>query len=105
MYLKYLTDEQTETFINTVIESSVTIVATIKRSSDGEKLKAHTDLSPIFNITDFECKDVTSNKDYHKQWYPFVIHPLDKIDTKLANRYVNDLHDYLEQGTIVDPAL
>lgn len=105
MYLKYLTDEQIEFFINTVLESNVKTVAIITRSSDGESIKAYTGLLHTFNIGDFECKDVITNKDYIKQWYPFMIKQLDKIDKQLGNRYINDLHDYLDKNTIVGPAL
>ena len=104
MYIAYIEDKQVEEFINTVAKSDVEINTMIVRSIDGKSMNAYTDFPSTFNISDFKCIDIMQKQNYSKQWRTFMIKQLDKIDRRLADRYINDMHDHLEQGTIVGPA-
>ncbi len=104
MYLQYIPHMGIVEFINQINGNDTSSIARNLSNDDIMIVKSkHNNI--VFHISDFDCVDVTNGVSYLKEWCPLMIKELDKIDKRLGIRYVNDLHDYLEQGTIVGPAL
>lgn len=107
MFLKYVTNEQFERFINSINKSSIPAQCIIMPCDNTKKfVDVFTNLlNTQFRISDFECINVLNGAIYSKQWRQFMIKHLDKIDSKktLSNQYIDSLHDYLEQDTIYGP--
>lgn len=102
MYLDRIPQRKIFQFLNQINGNDV--YAIDRNHSNYTTLFVKAELSNVvFRIGDFECVDVTNNVDHIKQWGPFMINQMNNFGKELGNRYVNDLHDSLEQGTIVGP--
>lgn len=103
MYLKYIPRTNLFAFLN---EINGLDVMRIDCTSTADKKIIKCKLSKhIFHITDFDCVDVTSNKSYISKWRQFMVEELDKVNPKLANKYIDDFYNYVEEDTIVGPAV
>ena len=102
MYLERIPHRKIFQFLNQINGNDVYRIAPNVSNYDTTVIKS--ELSNIvFHISDFDCVDVTNNISYIKQWGSFMIKEMNNLGKELGNRYVNDLHDSLEQGTIVGP--
>ncbi len=104
-YLSHINDNKIETFINT-LDRPATSVIVMQDSPARNYVDVFTNLlTGTYHITDFECTNIKTNKVYSREWRKFMIAELDLVDTKLADQYIDNLHDYLEQDTIYGPML
>ena len=104
-YLQHITDEQIEKFVNSIGQSATSIII-MPDSSAKNYVDVFTNLLyGTYHITDYECTNVKTNKVYSREWRKFMIAELDLVDSKLADSYIDNLHDYLEQDTIYGPML
>lgn len=102
MYLKHLPIRKVFEFLSQIKEPDAPSIINYDNSKDDIVVKLEL-INITFHISDFDCVDTTNNVSYFKQWYTFMINTLNKIDKKLANNYINDFHDHLEQDTIYGP--
>ena len=106
MYSKYISNEQINEFIKSIICHNTNTI--ILRDEDNKFINVFTNsLIGTFNFTDFECVNIETAKIYSNKWRRFMIEELDKFDPsqKLSNQYIDALHDFLEQDTIVGAIL
>ena len=102
MYLHYITDNQIKQFLRRIDSR---IINPIIRPADAEHdsvIVFSNQTNATFYITDFECIDIKSGKIYSSEFRKFMIEVLDKCaeDKNLGDKYINDLHTFLEQDTI-----
>ncbi|MBQ8522756.1 MAG: hypothetical protein IJ458_03740 [Clostridia bacterium] len=100
MYLKYIDNQSIDRFIKSIgCPYSRNII--IADSEQRNYINVFTNmLDTTFHITDYECINVNSGKIYSRQWRKFIIAELDKQQQGLGDKYIDGLHDYLEQDSI-----
>ena len=109
-YLKYFDDQTIATFIkkHCCPNSNVIIVPD---SDERNYVKVFTNLmNASFVISDFDCVNTITNKDFSQYWRKFAILKLDtcgknKSGVGLGDAYIQDLHDHLEQQRMAGPIL
>lgn len=73
------------------------------KNIDGS-VNAFTDtLDNTFYMSDFECINLENGQSYSKEFRRFALSELDKID--IGDIYIDCMHDFLEQDTIVGAIL
>ncbi|MFQ6724579.1 MAG: hypothetical protein ACLRFE_04545 [Clostridia bacterium] len=105
MYLKYIDNKSIDRFVKSIgCPYSRNII--VADSEERNYVNVFTNmLDTTLHITDYECINMLSGKIYSKEWRKFVINTLDKIEQGLGDQYIDGLHGYLEQDTIVGPIL
>ena len=97
MYLKYISNKQIDRFIKSICCPHARAIII----SDSEKrnyINVFTNLlDTTLHFTDYECINIDKGSIYTPQWRKFVIAELDKIDTRLSDRYIDSLHAHLSQ--------
>lgn len=105
MYLKYINNDQIDTFVKNIFCPNARNIIV----DDGEErnfVKVYNNLlSTTLHITDFECVNIATGRIYSKIWRKYMVEELDTIDKHLGDRYIDSLHDHLEQDTICGPIL
>lgn len=109
-YLKYISDKKIDSFIKSVCcPHAKTII--VADSEERNYINVFTNLlDKTLHITNFECINLDTHKDYSALWRRFVIFELDNIKEKIDGQYVGDkyideMHDRLEANTIVGPTI
>ena len=84
------------------LDPNIQVVRLVK-NVDGS-INAFTDtLDNTFYISDYECINLENGQSHSKEFRRFAIAQLDKI--QLGDTYIDCMHDYLEQDTIVGAIL
>lgn len=102
MYLKYIDNKAIDRFVKKLCcPQSRNII--VQDSEERNYINVYTNLlNTTLHITDYECINIDSGTIYSKQWRKFVIVELDRQKQCLGDKYIDGLHDYLEQDTIYD---
>ncbi|MBQ3502203.1 MAG: hypothetical protein IJA72_00870 [Clostridia bacterium] len=84
------------------LDSNIQAVHLVKTINGS--VNAFTDtLDNTYYISDYECINLENGQSYSKELRRFMIAELDKI--QLGDVYIDCMHDYLEQDTIVGAIL
>lgn len=107
--LQHIDNKKIENFVKMRCcpHATLTIVAD---SEQRNYVNVFTNTSITLHITNFDCIDLNSHKDYSQLWRKFVVFELDGCPQPeegpyLGDQYIQELHDHLEQNTIVGPTL
>ena len=105
MYLKYINNEAIDHFVKSIgCPYSRNII--IQDCEQRNYINVFTNmLDTTLHITDYECININTGKIYSKQWRRFAIQELDKQEKGLGDQYIDGLHEYLEQDTIIGSIL
>lgn len=107
--LQYINDTKIEDFVKTHCYPHAT-VSIVADSKNRNYINVFINSNSTLHFTNFDCVDMSNNKDFSQLWRKFVVFELDACPQPeegpyLGDQYLQELHDHLEQNTIIGPTL
>ena len=105
MFLNYINNTQINNFVKQIKCANIRSIMVEDSESRNYVNVFTTALSTTLHFTDFECINIETGEIHSKDWRKFIIAELDKIDENLTDKYIDGLHEFLEQDTVYGPIL